>query len=350
MISTEDFLSLSVSARTKLLSQLQNAHKRSYANHHTRTKPKINCPFCNSPDFSLNGYSPSGKERFLCKSCNHSFAITTGTPIHAIKKPEKFLKYFNIMSCGYKPLKNMAEETGISLSAAFEWRHKILCAMESMNENYVGITDFRQSEMPFSRKGLKNTEEINENKQFITNVLAVADYRNHNEITVLSVGKLKMADFPDEIQHKLFTQAIVLAPWHKVVSDFFRAGKSSYTLFRPEKPYNRFDVRNADKLHDAMNTYIKQRMKGVSTKYLQTYSAWVERIAGFNKRNTNDWAVLIKNQMAWGRYANQEDSFRYFIENKADIVYKRSFNRNWKTAENFRITSLNRHKQNQDLH
>lgn len=337
MISISDFLLLSPDIRKQLLTDFQQAHKSQLNRHLIKVKPDICCPFCNSKKFSHNGHSSSGKARFACKKCNRTFSETTGTPIHAIKKYESFFRFLNDMSEGYQTLHKMAEITGITVSTAFQWRHKILSAMNASLKKYDGITDFNTGVVPFSRKGLRIRGEDLNDSAIEANVLAVADYSNNSELTLLSIGRLKPADFTTELTEKLRGNAIVIAPWQRQVAEFSKSGNLGFTLFKPEKSYNRFDVRHADKLHKEMDTYVRKHMRGVSTKYLQAYSEWIDRIAGIRKVKTDFWNSLLKNQAAWGRYVNREATFSEFMKSRAEAEYVRALNREWKSAAKYAI-------------
>jgi len=205
---------------------------------------------------------------------------------------------------------------------------------------YDGITDLNSGQVPFSRKGLKPVYAPCEKADYKTNVLAVGDYSAHSELTVISVGDLKVSDFPSELYQKLSGNAIVIAPWKKQIAEYSKAVKIGFTLFRPGMKSNRFDVRQADKLHDGLNQYLLKQMRGVSTKYLHEYSEWVDRIASIKKRRKESWKILLKNQFAWGRYVNREEFYRKFMQTKSEADYIKSLHREWKTAGKYDISRL----------
>jgi len=329
------FKNLPSHLRKKIIAELQNVHKTLNTSSISKIKPAINCPFCNSSNFSHNGSSVSCKPRFKCKKCKKTFSETTGTPIHAIKKQKEFFVFFKHMSSGYQTLHNMAENTGIAVSTAFEWRHKILSAFNEPIHKYEGITDFNTDEFSFSRKGIRNEKSKTKENSAKSNVLAIADYSNHSQLTLLSVGNLSSIDFPENLVEKIKNGAIVLAPFKIPLVKFSNSKKLGFTLFRPDNKYNKFDVRNADKLHEGINNYIRKKMKGVSTKYFQSYLEWVDKIIGLKKTSVDYWNSLLKNNLAWGRYVNREVIFCNFIKSKTEIQYEISLKRSWKTANKF---------------
>lgn len=335
MISVSEFIALPPDSRRLLLKQLQSAHKGQISNCLRIDKPDIACPFCKSRKFSNNGFSPSGKARYVCVKCQRTFSETTGTPLHALKKQEQFFKFLDVMSGGYQTLRKMADTVGVTTATAFQWRHKILNAMNPSKIKYEGITDFNTKVVSFSRKGLRTDIQVTDDVSIGANVLAVADYSNNSELTLLSIGALSHTDFSSELTEKLRGEAIVIAPWKLQVAEFSRSSLLGFTLFRPERQYNKFDVRQADKLHNEMDKYVRKQMRGVSTKYLQVYSEWIDRLAGIRKVRKEFWALLLKNQMAWGRYVNREFHFSEFMKSRAEAVYVKALNREWKSAMNY---------------
>lgn len=204
--------------------------------------------------------------------------------------------------------------------------------MNASMKKYDGITDFNPGLVAFSRKGLKNHKQNSKESSLSANVLAVADYSDNSELTLLSVGSLRPVDFPAALDEKLKGNAIVIAPWNRPVFEFSKTKNLGFTLFKPELPFNRFDVRQADKLHKELDTYIRKSMRGVSTKYLQAYSMWIIRIAGIKKSKQDDWTTMLQNQSAWGRYVNREELFMSFMKSRADAEYIRASGREWKSA------------------
>ncbi len=340
MFSLNEFSNLPQKAQKQLINSLKFAYKSHFAPPEKPALPNVICPACSSKKISRNGKSPSGKERYLCNTCHRSFSETTGTPVHAIKNVEKFYRFFDEMCRGYRTLNQMSRIIGISVSTAFEWRHKILNAMVAVSKKYDGITDLNPGVVPFSRKGLKSVQDKCDKYDYKTNILAVGDYRENSELTVLSVGDLKASHFPSELYEKLSGNAIVIAPWKRQLTEYSKAVKIGFTLFRPDLKNNRFDVRQADKLHAGLNHYVRKQMRGVSTKYLHEYSEWVDRISGVKKRSMESWKMLLKNQFAWGRYVNREDFYRKFMQTKSEADYIKSLNREWKTAGKYDISRL----------
>ena len=93
------------------------------------TKSGIKCPYCESS--SIVGYGIQKKrKRYKCKSCKRTFSPITGTAVHRIHKKSLLNEYVFHMLSGLS-LRKIAEELGICLKTAFDWRHKILNAINN---------------------------------------------------------------------------------------------------------------------------------------------------------------------------------------------------------------------------
>ena len=89
------------------------------------------CPHCQSKHFVKHGKG-CGNQRFLCRSCKKSFVEQAGTILYGSQKDiEIWEKYIHCMVEKY-PLRKCTEICGINLTTAFEWRHKILGALQNM--------------------------------------------------------------------------------------------------------------------------------------------------------------------------------------------------------------------------
>ncbi|MGB4003148.1 MAG: IS1595 family transposase, partial [Bacteroidales bacterium] len=120
------------------------------------------CPDCRSNHIIKNGLQ-NGMQNYRCKDCGRQFRVTTGTFVYRLQKKEKMLDYIRCMVAG-KSLRTCAKEVGISLPTSFAWRHKILAALQSFedNINFFGVVEMDELLMDYSEKGriYKNVEEL----------------------------------------------------------------------------------------------------------------------------------------------------------------------------------------------
>jgi transposase-like protein len=91
------------------------------------------CPNCKSINIKKNGHQ-QGQQMYKCKECGKNFRETTGTFVYYLHKKELILDYIRCMIEG-KSLRACAAEVGISLPTSFNWRHKIISVLKSMEED-----------------------------------------------------------------------------------------------------------------------------------------------------------------------------------------------------------------------
>ncbi|MBK6935023.1 MAG: IS1 family transposase [Bacteroidales bacterium] len=88
------------------------------------------CPRCKSENVIKAGVR-DGKQVYKCKDCGRQYRETARTFVYRMRKADKMLDYLKCMLEG-KSLRACASEVGISLRTSFNWRHKILAAIKSL--------------------------------------------------------------------------------------------------------------------------------------------------------------------------------------------------------------------------
>ena len=112
------------------------------------------CPHCNSANFSKNGKT-CGFQRFICKDCKKTFGTRNETIFYAVKKDlSVWQNYIHCMIEKYS-LRKTAQICGISTRTAFAWRHKILDALQKMQDEVKldGVVEADETFLPLSFKG-----------------------------------------------------------------------------------------------------------------------------------------------------------------------------------------------------
>ena len=151
-------------AELEIVKQLSDDDKKSFLKsikskekqeqNFTFTKEIKECPHCKSTHFVKNG-KVQGRQRFICMDCRKTFAQTNNTILYGVKKDlSVWKKYIHCMIEKYS-LRKTAQICGISLPTAFAWRHKILDALQQMQDNIKldGIVEADETFMPISHKG-----------------------------------------------------------------------------------------------------------------------------------------------------------------------------------------------------
>lgn len=117
------------------------------------------CPYCGCTHFIKYGRY-EGIQRYRCKNqgCGKTFSSTTFSVWKYLKhKPEKWISFIECM-CENLTLDLCSKKLKISISTAFNWRHKVFHAVE----NYYDPESFKESvtvddfEIPKCYKGSRN--------------------------------------------------------------------------------------------------------------------------------------------------------------------------------------------------
>jgi transposase-like protein len=74
----------------------------------------------------------SGRQRYRCTSCRRTFSTFTGTPIARSRRAHTWIPYLRAMA-GRAPLRQAAARAGISVATSFRRRHRLLHWVASRN-------------------------------------------------------------------------------------------------------------------------------------------------------------------------------------------------------------------------
>lgn len=322
------FASLPAKEQNTLLKELNNS--RINMAKQTENSSIENCPHCQSSLIVKNG-KYKGTQKYKCKSCCRIFTSKTGTSSHKIQKLEKFEAYKTLMLEGYFPLKKMVSKIGISIQTAFDWRHKILGGLEFTEKEFDGITEIDDIWFLYSqkgRKGLKYSRKRGGSKRrgdndFQAKILITADRKSNIDLSLVRIGRLKKSDIERKVAGKFKEGAILVSDKHSSISAFAKSAGIKHISFKASehtagKQYNVQKVNNmAARLKDVVN----HRLRGVSTKYLQSYANWF----ALSERANPDAELhktLVRNKNTWNLHTNFEATYKRFIKNFSRRTYR----------------------------
>lgn len=119
-------------------------------------RPK--CPHCGSMEIVKNGHK-DGIQRFRCKECGKTYTYTNETILFSVKKGISTWERYCECLVNKFSLRRSAEECKISLPTAFKWRHKILDALQNMQEDIKvkGLVETDETFLAISYKGAKKS-------------------------------------------------------------------------------------------------------------------------------------------------------------------------------------------------
>lgn len=118
------------------------------------------CEYCGSIKFHKHG-KRDGKQRYKCYDCKKTFTTTNSIKYLHSSHISKFNKFIEC-TINNLSLRRTAEICGISVSCAFEWRHKLLFLISQQlnNESITGLVEMDEIYFKNSLKG-NHKNEIN---------------------------------------------------------------------------------------------------------------------------------------------------------------------------------------------
>jgi len=97
----------------------------------------------------------SGRQRYRCRGCVRCFSDLTETSFSYIKKLDRWPDYFVCLSTS-ETVRSAAAHTGVAVSTAFRWRHRILQSASDLHRvTLSGLVEFAVGSLPYSTKGTR---------------------------------------------------------------------------------------------------------------------------------------------------------------------------------------------------
>ena len=250
------------------------------------------CPICGSVQIVRNGRRADGKQRFVCRDCGKGFvintnAITAGTH----KELDIWEKYIDCMMNGFS-IRKTAEICKISKNTAFNWRHKILDALQNMQNGVLlnGIVEADETFFPDSYKGNhkhsktftmprparhrgSSIHQRGLSKEQVCVMCAV----NRNGLSYAKIGKLGKVN--KECVERAFNSRIqefatLCTDKEKAYNKF--ADNNNLLHFQLDENQSKkgiYNIQRINNYHSRLKAFLKP-FNGVATKYLNNYIVW----------------------------------------------------------------------------
>lgn len=309
MTSWEELLSIGADLTEKEKAQLLE-HARSMINGHSTPEtpakrkrnatPRPDCPYCRSSNVVLDG-KHRDKQRYWCKACNRTFVPTTNTAMSESHYgmgtwKEVISDTFNGIS-----IDDTADSIGASHSTVFRMRHKILLALQYLEEiehiELKNIAELDETYVLESQKGKKFDEDAyreprkrgsKATKRGLSNeqvCICTGVERNQGSSYAVTVNRAKPSNaeikqaFDTHIEEGtvLFTDG--LKGYH-ILEDSIDCKVNGVTTEEMKKSKTA-NLNNVNSFH----SFIKTRYhsyRGVASKYINRYNALFA--AGFRDR------------------------------------------------------------------
>ncbi len=346
----DEFAKLSIEEQIKFIQKAKAVNKnRREAEKLKKIKP---CPFCKSKNINLNGHDLGGLQRFKCKRCKKTFSHRTGTVLHSLKKVDVFERYYELMLSGYMPLKEISKKLNVSMTAAFQWRHKILSILSQKTNIHEGLVNFDIISMKLSMKGYKNTDNKSHNQKILKNklkqqkikILLTADYEPNYSFSFspLALNKIQAKHltqtFIDNVKDR---NTVWTAPENPEIHKLMmRAGLRQYfSLDDIKREDCLFAFDYTERVKGEFRDIIYNKMRGISSKYLWNYSGWMMSIAGEKRKpfTQRDISLSFKKDNIWHTYINIGNKFLNFLGNSNKLQPFFKTKTRWKSGLRYKI-------------
>lgn len=269
------------------------------------------CPHCKSISFMKNGKSGSS-QRFICKDCRKTFTTSNNTILFGTKKDMTTWKLFIHCLVEKYSLRKTAEICGISLPTAFTWRHKILDALQAMQDSVKldGIIEADETFMPISYKG--NHKDFNfprlakkrgtaNTKRGLSKELVcipcVVNLNGKSIAKIANLGKPNVKALNSVIFGKVEKESVFVTDSLRSYLKLSNEMELNHIRIPRNKHSNgSFNIQKVNSYHSILKAMLIYNFKGVSTKYLNNYLVY-HNFVNFAKESRKDKKQILFNHI-----------------------------------------------------
>ena len=237
------------------------------------------CPHCKHEQAYKWG-TFKGKQRFRCKSCNKTYNALTGTELNGLHKQEIWEQYCETM-LDSKTLRKAADECGISLPTAFNWRHKFLKFGDFLKSKQLeGIVEIDETQIKFSEKGSRNLGSRKPRKRgsdYAEKIKIVIGLDRSGHVTEEVMKYFKLADLKASFLPKLTSELVLCTDGHVNYEYLSRQSKINHKVLNitlGERTKEKvFHIQTVNNYHKRLKQWLSN-FNGVATKNLHKYLSW----------------------------------------------------------------------------
>ncbi len=273
-------------------------------------KKRKPCPHCASEKVYKRG-KQSGTQMYQCRDCSKWYSETTGTPLWDIKLKSKWQSYLRCMEQGM-PIKKIATKIGVCIQTSFDWRHKILSSLSSLEpQTLSGIVECDELELALSNKGSRNMNrkprkrgtDFKRNapseEPTVVQVITAVQRNGEKYLCAVESKRLSSAEITKALDGKLADQTTLITDKHPSYKLFAKGNEMiKHRSFLAAEHVNKEDknihLQHVNNTHSQLRAFLLP-FNGVSSKYLQNYLNWfayAEKLSG-TKATIKQWFFTI---------------------------------------------------------
>lgn len=245
------------------------------------------CPHCQS--HYVVKYGRNGNvQKFKCKDCGKIFNVSTNTILFSTKKDLETWKLFCECMINKSSLRKCAQICNINLHTAFNWRHKILDALQNMQSDVTlnGIVESDETFFAVSFKGSKKENfsipRVAHNRGHsvptrglsceMVCVPSSVDLDHHSIGLATNLGKPCIQDVSKVLDQRVQEGSILVTDSYKGYQKVaFENGLTHVRIPRGKHKSGSFNINTVNSYHSELKRLVDHYFKGVATKYLNNY-------------------------------------------------------------------------------
>lgn len=298
----------------------------------TEEYKRCNCPKCTSESIIKYGFNKSHEQRYQCKKCSTIFSDSTGSAIYRLQHKSKWYEYIELIFDGnYYSVRKMGELLEINHKTAFEWRHKLLYAINQKIEMLHGIVEIDDLHFGFSQKGRKGlisprkrgkeNKKRGDNSEYVK-VLTTMDREGNMLMDVIRIGRLQAIDIECSVGSILNSQLNILtSDKHPSIKSFAKKHDIRHETFKADK-HVRSRVYHVNTINERARRFthrIIHGFKGVSTKYLNNYCNWFKLLEYLKYGLLDFFYESFKSHGTHELFQNRENNYQQFLTQLSSI-------------------------------
>jgi transposase-like protein len=265
---------------------------------------ELKCPHCRASDIVRWG-KRNDLRRYKCKKCNRTFNSLTGTALAHLHRKGHWIDYAECLKQELT-VREAAKRCGIHRNTAFRWRHRFLQSIKTvMAEKLQGIVEAEEGYFPISYKGEKPKSQPDTSKTKITKrandkrdsicVLVGLD-RNANMCNAV-FEEFNSSSLADELKPRLGSDVLLCSKSKNVYRNFAKENHIRHGALQWSKgehiKKDIVHIKNASAYQQRLREWIYVHFRGVATKYMDNYLAWLRELHEFNGQ-IEPWVILLR--------------------------------------------------------
>ena len=245
------------------------------------------CGHCASELVVKNGHN-RGLQRYRCHACQRTFNITSGTPLAGLHSKERFFKQGECLVKGLT-VREAAAEMDVSVSTAFRLRHRFLEAVQTHQPKQVeGILEADETYLRESQKGSRKMTRPSRARggkatakgsaRDLVPVL-VANVRGTHQVADRVLTSMTTIQAADALRPVVGPGTLLCidgsGSLRAAAADLGVTTKSIAVSYDGRILEGVYHVQTVNNYHERLKTWTNRKLRGVSTKYLPNYLAWM---------------------------------------------------------------------------